>query len=67
MGELPKDITAAEVILGKEDIFLLGTIDSKEKFYEGRPVLKKSRFGAVDYSLLIAYLLALGGIRDLLF
>ena len=59
MGELPTDISAAEVILGKKDIFLMGTTDSTGKFYEGRPVLKKSRFGAVDYSLLIAYLLAL--------
>lgn len=59
MDELPADISTAEVFLGKEDIYLIGASDSTEKFYEGRPVLKKSRFGAVDYSLLTAYLLAL--------
>lgn len=59
MGELPRDISAAEVILEKEEIFLIGASDAKEQFYKARPVLKKSRFGAVDYSILIAYLLAL--------
>jgi SSS family solute:Na+ symporter len=59
MGELPNDISSAEVILGKEDILLLGTSDSAEKFYAGKPILKKSGFSTIDYTLLGAYLLAL--------
>lgn len=59
MDDLPVDISAAEVISGVDDMFLIGGSESAEKFYAGRPVLKKSRFSTVDYSLLVAYLLAL--------
>lgn len=59
MDNLPANISAGEVILSGDDIYLLSMNDSVGGLFKARTILKKSRFGVIDYSFLIAYFLGL--------